>query len=185
MGYRFRGLLTRFLRLLHTPYPILRSLYPIPLLLLVGCYSFTGSSIPPHIHTIGIPLVEDNSGFGQSVVRQDLTNLLILKFTSEGSLRVAGRANADALLETSILAGGITDEPVSVKAGEVVTTKRITLRIHAIYRDQKKQKDFWERDFTQTADYQVAQNLAGLKDALAKAEDKIGEDLLIAVISNW
>ena len=153
--------------------------------MLTGCYSFTGSSIPPHIHTIGIPLVEDNSGFGQSAVRQDLTNLLILKFTSEGSLRVASRSNSDALLETSIPAGGISDDPISVKAGDQVTTKRITLRIHAIYRDQKKQKDFWERDFTQTADYQISQNLAGLKDALSKAEDKVGEDLLIAVISNW
>ena len=31
----------------------------LPFFLFVSCYSFTGASIPPHIHTIGIPIVED------------------------------------------------------------------------------------------------------------------------------
>ena len=159
---------------------------PISLVILfAGCYSFTGASIPSHIHTIGIPLVQDNSGFGQSGVRQNLTDMLVQKFTSEGSLRVANRSNSDALLETSINSGGVSDDPVSVKVGEQVTVKRLTLRVHAIYRDQKKQKDFWERDFTQTADYPLSQSLAGQTKALHDAEDKVSGDILIAVISNW
>lgn len=155
------------------------------LLPLCGCYSFTGSSIPPHIHTIGIPFVEDNSGWGQSDVRQNLTDLFVQKFTNEGSLRVANRSNSDALLETSIPPNGIRDEAVSVAANEQVKSKRITLTVHAAYRDQKKQKLFWERDFTETADYQISQLQAGQKTALKQAEDKAAEDILTAVISNW
>ena len=153
--------------------------------LLSGCYSFTGASIPSYIHTIGIPPVDDNSGFGQSDVRQNLTDDLDQKFTNEGSLRVANRSNSDAVLEVSILSGGITDESVSVRAGDQVTTKRVTLRVHAIYRDQKKQKLFWESDFSQSSDYPISQNLAGLRTALHDAEDKLAETLLIAAISNW
>src|SRR5437899_3168324 len=82
-------------------------------LFLAGCYSFTGASIPAHIHTIGVPLVEDNSGFGQSAVRQELTDELVQKFTNEGSLRVANRSVADAVIESSIPVRGIMDEPVS------------------------------------------------------------------------
>jgi hypothetical protein len=164
-------------------------LHPSSLILfsaiLGSCYSFTGSSIPPHIHTIGIPGVEDNSGFGQSEVRQSLTDLLTQKFTNEGSLRVGNRSNSDALLEVSIPASGIIDEPVGVSSGEVVKDKRITLRVHAIYRDQKKQKLFWERDFSQTANYQILQSLAGQKKSLHDAEDQVAEQILIAVISNW
>lgn len=161
------------------------SSFILVLALLSGCYSFTGSSIPPHILTIGIPGVEDNSGFGQSEVRQNLSDLLVQKFTNEGSLRVANRANSDALLETSIPASGIIDEPVGVSTGEMVKDKRVTLRVHAIYRDQKKQKLFWERDFTQTANYQLSQSLAGQKKALHDAEDQVAEQIMIAVISNW
>ena len=161
--------------ILHTSYFIL---FP-------GCYSFTGASIPPHIHTIGIPLAEDNSGYGQSGLRQNVTDLLIQQFTSEGSLRVANRPNSDALLESSIPAGGIIDEPVSVSGAAEVKTKKITLRVHAIYRDQKKQKDFWERDFTETQEYQIASGLTGLTKALHDAELQAAKDILIAVISNW
>jgi hypothetical protein len=152
---------------------------------LSSCYSFTGSSIPPHIHSIGIPLVDDNSGFGQPDVRQKLTDLLIQKFTSDGSLRVADRSVADAVLELSIPPNGIYETDVSVRAGEIVTTKRVNIRVQATYRDQKKQKIFWTRDFSQSADYPLQQSLAGLRDALSRAEDKLGEDLLLAVISNW
>jgi hypothetical protein len=154
-------------------------------LLQTGCYSFTGASLPPHIHTIGIPLVEDNSGFGQSSVRQELTDQLIQKFTNEGSLRVANRSNSDAALEVSIPSNGIIDQPFNVKAGEVVTTKQVTLTVHAIYRDQKKQKVFWERDFSKNASYSISQGLAGLRTALHEAENNLSNDLLIAAISNW
>ena len=154
-------------------------------IMLTGCYSFTGASIPPHIHTIGIPLAEDNSGSGRSDVRQNLTDMLVQQFTNEGSLRVANRANSDALLEISINQGGLLDEAVSVKTGDAVTNKRVTLTVHAIYRDQKKQKDFWERNFSETQDYSINNGLAGLTKALHDAEDQASKDILIAVISNW
>ena len=157
----------------------------VPLIIFSGCYSFTGASLPSYLHTIAIPLVDDNSGFGQPDVRQNLTDDLIQKFTSEGSLRVANVSNADAILEVSIPSSGILDEPVSVRAGDQVTTKRVTLHVHAIYRDQKKQKLFWENDFTQSSDYPLSQNLAGFRTALHDAEDKLSETLLIAAISNW
>jgi hypothetical protein len=150
-----------------------------------GCYSFTGASIPAYLHTIGIPNVEDNSGFGQSAIPQNLTNQLIQKFTSDGSFRVATPTSADARLEVSIPANGVIDEPVNVNANQIVTTKQVTLRAHAIYTDQKKQKQFWERDFTETAQYQIAGGLGAQQSALVQAEQNLSQDILIAVISNW
>ncbi len=161
--------------ILHTSYFILAT----------GCYSFTGASIPPHIHSIGIPLVEDNSGFGQSAIRQNITDQLIQKFNNEGSLRVASVSSSDAKLEATIPASGIDDQPVSVAAGNIVTTKQISLKVHAIYTDQKKQKVFWERDFSETAQYAISGGLPAQQTALSQAEDKVTSDILIAVISNW
>src|SRR5437588_4818133 len=71
-------------------------------ILLSGCYSFTGASLPAGIKTIAIPLVTDNSNFSQANIRQDLTDQLVQKFTRDGSLQVRDRTVADALLDVTI-----------------------------------------------------------------------------------
>ena len=153
-----------------------------------GCYSFTGASIPSHLHTIGIPLAQDNSGFGQSEVKQDLTSQLVQKFTRDGSLQVRDRSNCDALLEVTITS--ISDLPVAVRqgtptTGEQLTNKRVTIGVDAVYRDMKKQKLIWERSFSQSADYAISGGLAELQITIKAAEDKLSDDLLLGVISNW
>ncbi len=151
---------------------------------LSGCYSFTGSSIPTGIKSIAIPLASDNSSFSQATIRQELTDKLVQKFTRDGSLSVRDRSVADALLDITITS--ITDLPSGVAtAGEQLTNKRITITIEATYRDQKKQKTFWDKSFQQTSDYQISQGLDGQTIAIKNAEDKLTNDLLLGVISNW
>jgi hypothetical protein len=165
-----------------------RKILVLLVVLLNGCYSFTGSSIPSHLHTIGIPLVQDNSGYGQAEVRQDLTNLLVEKFTRDGSLQVRDRAISDAILEVTVTT--ISDQNAAVSqgtptSGEQLTNKRLTISVEATYRDMKKQKVIWERSFQQSSDYPVANGLAALQTAIKNAEDKLSDDLLLGVISNW
>lgn len=161
----------------------MKALFVIIALAFAGCYSFTGSSIPAHLHTIGIPLVQDNSGYGQSQIRQDLTNQLVTKFTRDGSLQVRDRAVADALLEVTVTT--ITDQAVAVRAGDQLTNKRVTISVDAVYQDQKKQKTIWQRGFSQSADYPISGGLDALNNAIKQAEDKLSDDLLLGVISNW
>ena len=155
----------------------------LALTLASGCYSFTGSSLPTGIKSIAIPLATDNSNSGLSNIRQQLSDQLVTKFTHDGSLQVRDRSAADALLEVTITA--ITDQPIGVRTGEELTNKRVTITVEATYRDQKKQKTFWERSFQQNADYPISQGLDGLTTALKNAEDKLSNDLLLGVISNW
>ena len=159
------------------------SFYLVLLVLFTGCYSFTGASIPSHLKTIGIPLATDNSGFGRSELRQELTDFLVQKFTREGSLQVRDRSVSDALLDVAI--NRIADDPVAVKAGEELTRKRATIYVQVTYRDVKLQKLMWDRTFQQFADYDVSAGLEGLNTALRNAEEKLAEDILLGVISNW
>lgn len=149
----------------------------------ISCYTFSGASIPAHIKTIGIPLASDNSGFGRSDFRQLLTTELSDKFTHEGSLQVIDRAKSDALLEVTV--SRISDDPVNIKAGEELVTKRVTISVDAVYKDQKLQKTVWERNFSQFADYPVSQSLQGFNTAFAGALEKLTQDILLGVISNW
>ncbi|MEI8133568.1 MAG: LptE family protein [bacterium] len=147
-----------------------------------GCYSFTGASLPAGIKSIAIPLAADNSNFAQADLRQKLTDQLVQKFTHDGSLQVRDRSSSDALLDVTITS--ISDLPTGVSADQV-TNKRITISVEATYRDMKKQKLFWTRTFQQTADYPISAALAGQQTALKNAEDKLSDELLLGVISNW
>ncbi len=150
---------------------------------LSGCYSFTGASLPTGIKSIAIPLAADNSNFAQANLRQDLTDQLVQKFTRDGSLQVRDRSISDALLDVTITS--ISDLPIGVSAGEQLVNKRVTISVEATFRDQKKQKTFWDKSFQQTADYQISQGLDGQTVAIKNAMDKLSNDLLLGVISNW
>jgi hypothetical protein len=152
-------------------------------ILFAGCYSFTGASLPAGIKSIAIPLATDNSNFAQANLRQLLTDQLVQKFTHDGSLQVRDRSIADALLDVTITS--ISDLPIGVRVGEELTNKRITISAEATFRDQKKQKTFWDKSFQQTADYQISQGLDGQNVAIKNAMDKLSSDLLLGVISNW
>jgi hypothetical protein len=171
------------MRLLQPMNKLKNNLAFLSLLFFAGCYSFTGASIPAHLKTVGIPLAGDNSGFGRSEMRQELTNFLVTKFTSEGSLQVRDRSASDAVLEVTITR--IADDPVAVKTGEELVRKRATIQVEATYRDMKMQKLIWEKNFQQFADYEVSAGLEGLNTAIRNAEEKLAEDILLAVISNW
>ena len=98
----------------------------ICILLLSGCYSFTGGSIPDHLKTISLSSVQDNSGFGNPRFRDVLTRRLLDKFRNDNTL-VLVDANGDAQLQSTIVR--IEDVVVSVSTGEVERERRITVSV--------------------------------------------------------
>lgn len=154
------------------------------LLGLSGCpYSFTGASVPKHLKTIAIPLVDDQSGFGEPGLREQFTTALINLFISDNSLQVADKTHADSVLEGVILP--ISDAPLVIGQGESVTKRRITLSVKFTYEDKVLRKTVWEKTFTNTGDYEsgggVSQRNAGLADAIKK----VTEDVLLETVSGW
>jgi hypothetical protein len=150
-------------------------------LVMAGCYSFTGSSVPPHLKTIAIALFDDQSGFGEAGVREKFTNKLIELFTSDNNLEIADKTTADSILEGTITA--IRDEPSVIAAGEQTKTRRVTITVHAVYTDMKLRKKVWERDFSQWGDYATGQETR--TTAVDAAVNKITEDILIETVSGW
>ncbi len=148
-------------------------------------YSFTGSSVPPHLKTIAIPLFKDNTGTGEANLKDDFTNRLIQKFLDDNSLQVTGKANANALLLGTIVS--MNDIPNEVQAGQEVTSRRITITVKVIYKDLVKKKVIFNRNFSDFGDYSTegADITAAREKAIQEAIDKITDDILLAVVSNW
>ena len=45
-----------------------------------GCaYSLSGAAVPEHWKAVFVPLFEDDSNYGQQLLREDLTNMMITK----------------------------------------------------------------------------------------------------------
>jgi hypothetical protein len=152
-------------------------------LTLAGCYSFTGSSVPPHLKTIAIPLLDDQSGSGEPSVREKLTNKLIEKFRQDNSLQVTERVNADAILEGTITS--LISKPQVISGNETVTKQQITITVKIVYQDMKLKKKVWEKQFSEWGEYDLGGGVQQRDAAIDAANEKITEDILIETVSGW
>jgi hypothetical protein len=152
-------------------------------MIVAGCYSFTGAAVPPHLKTIAIPLVDDQSGFGEAGTRESFTTQLIDLFTNDNSLQVADRGVADAMIEGAIVS--ITDAPAVVTQGEQVTRRRITVSAKFTFQDLKMRKKMWEKSFSNWGDYDSGGGLSQRQTGLQEALKKISEDVLLETVSGW
>ena len=157
----------------------------LTLISLSSCsYSFTGASVPSHLKTINIPIIADRSGSGEFDLGDKLTKQLIQKFVDDNTLLVSDRTNANSILEGTVTS--LTDAPAVVSGGENVTTRRVTLTVRAVFRDLVKKTTVFERNFSNYGDYPVGGDITSVRKlAIDSAIDKITEDILLSVVSNW
>lgn len=146
-----------------------------------GCYSFTGASVPAHLKTVAIPLLEDVSGFGEPGLREKLTQKLIELFRSDNNLEIGERLTADSIVEGTITS--VIDAPQVIGGNNIITTRKITITIHASYTDMKLRKKVWERDFSAWGEYTQGQQIRDV--ALTEAVNKAAEDILLETVSGW
>lgn len=147
-----------------------------------GCYSFTGASVPSHLKTIAIPVMDDQSGSGEASLRDNMTRVLTDLFIRDNSLEVADRSTADSILEGTILP--FRDEIVAVTGSETVNRRRVTLSVKVVYHDMKLRKKVYEKTFSNYGDYDPSGGFTR-QAAFDEAIRKISEDILLETVSGW
>lgn len=155
-------------------------------LLLSGCgfYSFSGASIPDHLSTIAVPLVELRTAGSVPDLDQSLTNALIERFVDRTRLGLASTQEAaDAVLTTSI--NRYTLAPVAVTGDEVASLNRVTIAVSVRYFDRVEENERIARTFTASADYDPAEGPAGESEAALRAVDQLANDIFTAATSDW
>lgn len=150
-----------------------------------GYYSFSGSTLPPHLRTIAIPIFENRTTeFG---IPEDLTDALIDKFTEDNSLKVLDRRAADSMIEGIILS--VREQAGAYTVQEQVKEIRIYIRIQAKFEDIKKNAVMWEQEFTQWGTYNpdlpLTQSGSSRQDAIEEALEKISADIFNKTIGGW
>jgi outer membrane lipopolysaccharide assembly protein LptE/RlpB len=149
-----------------------------------GCpYSFTGASVPKHLKTIALPLVDDQSNFGEPRLRENFITALTDLFVRDNTLELADRTTADAVLEGVIVS--VSDAPAVVGEGEQVQKRQITVTVKYTFQDMKLKKKIWEKTFSDWGQYDsgggISQRSVGLQEAIRK----ITENILLETVSGW
>ena len=171
-----------------------RALSPRLLLLgllfgLSGCayYSFSGATIPSHLNTIAIPLVEDNSVSTVTTLDEQMTRLLIDRFVGQTRLSLQQNEDeADAVLRVSI--SRYLNQETVIGGEERATRNRVSITVSVAYNDQAQDTELLNQTFSSFEEYDPfdpERGLAGEEDAASAALEKIADDIFTAATSNW
>ncbi len=150
--------------------------------LLTGCYSFRGGSVPDHLKTISIATIVDNSGFGDASLREYATETLLQRFRSDNSLQLVDN-DGDARL-TPVLVK-IQDQMINVQQSDLENQRRIVVAFQVEYVDAVKSRQVWKRTFENFDVYDVANATEDRQRAARAAIDRVVDDILLAVVSDW
>ncbi len=167
-----------------------------------GIYSLAGS-IPPHIKSIAIPLMENQtSDFSLS---EDLTDHIISKFNESGILHIKGEKEANSILNGTIKK--ITDGPYNYSKSESVSEYRYKVDVKIIWYDNIYEKNIIEKNYSGFGAYGLSGDIStdGIdndNDGKIDSDDddefgeprsfasnvaisKIAEDILNDIMTTW
>ena len=100
-------------------------------------------SIPPHIKSISIPLIENETAeFG---IAEEITDGIQKKFNDEGILKLIDK-NADSILKGSIKK--ITDGPYTFNKQESVSEYRFKVDVYFEWYDNRNEKTLFKGNFS-------------------------------------
>lgn len=153
--------------------------------LISGCsYSFTGSSVPPHLKTIAIPIVQDKSGSGEPSLSNDFTQYLTQEFINDNNLYVVNTTEANAILFVTVTSLADRAEVVSGD-DEKASQRRITINAKAIYKDLVMKKTIFDKKFSNYATFETDNYTENRQEAIQIAIENVSLDLLLAVVADW
>ena len=145
-----------------------------------GIYSFKGS-LPPHIKNIAIPEFEDRTA--EFDLAATISEKVRDGFISEKILDVVEMDKAHSVLYCTITS--IDDQPniyTENETSEIVDSYRVTVKIETEWKDLIKDKKIFKKTISGYNDYI---DMEAREEALDKAIEKITEDIITQILSDW
>jgi len=164
-----------------TTQPII--LFLIGSLLLSGCYSFRGISIPPSAKTYFVDLFGVNATSAPANMGQEFTRELTDKIRNESRLKFTDR-DPDISFAGSVTKFEVT--AINPEPNARVGSNRLTIDIRVEYKEQKDPDADWQQTFSYFVDFPSDQNLLDLQQQLIQeAYDQITEDIFNKAFTDW
>ena len=148
----------------------------------ISCFLFSGcgyhlvgmgSSLPPHLKTISIPVFKNTSS--QPEIHRELTSAVLEAFISDGRLKVAKKGNADLVMDATLVF--YQKRNVSFGSQDLVSNIIVEVEIDLTITDQIKNKIFMKEKFKTQWDYKSTSDVAATERARLEAVDLAFQDL--------
>jgi len=158
------------------------------LLTLQGCgYHLAGTrnSLPPHIHSVAIPVFKNNSS--EPELHRDLTNTVRQSFIADGRLRVTGNDKADLLMKGRL--NHYVLRSASFDADDLISEYWVELTVDVEVTDRVQNKPFMKQtlktkwDFRANSDVVLSE--AARQAALQNAYRDLGNRLVSLVVDKF
>ena len=150
--------------------------------LLLGCYSFTASTLPSHIKTVKIHEVEDKTL--DPVLANNIREGVVEMFRKNaGGVRLVNQdANAD--FEMTLLS--YTNKPENYNSNSDVETYRVTIRVSVKFYDNVKEKVIYEsKSLSAEGTYDVQANETEDRHGQARAIEKMQDLIITNALAKW
>ena len=128
----------------------------------------TGSSLPPHIKTIHIPVFGNTSS--QPEIHRQLTSFVLQSFISDGRLKIVNKDEADLIVNATLSYYNLRN--VAFSSQDLVSDIIIELEIDLKVTDQVKNEIFIKKKLKQQWDYKSTPDLADTETARLEALDQ-------------
>lgn len=150
--------------------------------LLTACYSFRGGAIPDHLHSVSISPVTDRSGYGDAKLREYCNEMLVSRFRTDNTLQLVDE-NGDIRLTPVLIR--VQDQMLNVQQADLENQRKLIVSVEVEYTDAVKHRTVWTRTFENFDVYDVANATEDRTRAARVAIDRIVDDILLAVVSDW
>jgi hypothetical protein len=156
------------------------------LLCLCGCAGYRlGSTLPPGIRSVYVPTFVNASR--EPRIEADTTRAAIQEFQRDGTLRIAAREQADAVVEVTLT--GFSLQPIRYSRDRALTTEEYRLKIAAsmVFRQLRPEsKELGRRDVEGEATFELRGDLSSSKRrALPEAARDLAHDIVESVVEYW
>jgi outer membrane lipopolysaccharide assembly protein LptE/RlpB len=149
-------------------------------------YSFSGSSLPSHIRSLAIPVLENKSLDYQ--VADEATQALVDRFIQDNRLKVVPLSAADAVLEGAVTS--YENKVYSYTREEEPEQYIVVIHLSLAFKDLVKNREIWkEEDLVASAVYSPGGLVPGgpttEEEARAKALEELANDVLSRTLERW
>lgn len=165
-----------------------RALAGIGLILCVsGCgYSFSGSSLPSHIKTVAIPVLENQSLDYQ--VADEATEALVDRFIQDNRLKVVSLSDADSVLEGALTS--YEDKVYSFDRDENPEQYIVVVKLALVFKDRVKNREIWkDENISASQVYSPGGQIPGSptseEEARREALEELANDILTMTLEQW
>lgn len=161
--------------------PYLFLLFPLILLSCSIEYGMTDSSIDAE--TFSIALFEEQAPNAPAGYGASYTDFLKDYFITRTKLKLK---NENADIEVFGKITYFNTSPVSVQSDELAALNRLNVTIAVTVVNNKNESQSFESNFSQFSDFDAAQDLSAVQDALLEdINGKLSQDVINRLTSNW